>query len=184
MSKAARLLDHFVARLVPVGVVHQLEAVEVAHQQGAGRLLLLVGGDEHGVHAIELGAVGDLGQRVAAGLVGQALAALLQRDLRRGVVQQEDRALGIAVAADHRNDVAVDRRRAAVASPDREPPQRLHAGTDRRQDGTIGLAYGAVLLIGELEDVRVPALLADARAGDARQPFGPVVPLHDVAPRS
>ena len=40
-----------------------------------------------------------------------------------------------------------------------------------------------VLLVGQLEDVRMPALLADARAGDARQPFGPVVPLHDAALR-
>ena len=43
---------------------------------------------------------------------------------------------------------------------------------------------GVVLLVGQLEDVRVPALLTDARAGDARQAFGPVVPLHDAALRA
>ena len=71
----------------------------------------------------------------------------------------------------------------AVAAPDREPPQGLHPGGNRRQHGAIGLADGLVLLVAELENLRVPALLVEARAGDARQPFGPVVPLHNAALR-
>ena len=81
-----------------VGVVDLLEAVEVAHHQAARDLLLLVGGDEHLVDAVELGPIGHLGQRVLGGLLVQALAALLQRGFRRGVVEQQDRPVRGAVA--------------------------------------------------------------------------------------
>ena len=43
-KQGRQALDRLVARLVPVAVVDQLEAVQVAHQQRAGDLLLLVGG--------------------------------------------------------------------------------------------------------------------------------------------
>ena len=72
-----------------VAVVDLFESVEVAHPQAAGDLLLLVGGDEHFVNAVELGSIGHLGQRVLRGLFVEALASLFEGDFRGGVVEQE-----------------------------------------------------------------------------------------------
>ena len=91
LQQRGQALDHVVARLMAVVVVDQLEAVEVAHQQAARDLLLLVGGDEHGVNAVEFRPIGHLGQRILRGLFVQALAALFQRSFGRGVVEQQDR---------------------------------------------------------------------------------------------
>ena len=98
-------------------------------------------------------------------------------------MQQKDRPLRVSIAADHRDDVGVDRHATAVAAPNREPSQGLHTGVDGRGHRAIVFADGVVLLVAKLEDIRLPALLADARAGNARQPFGTMVPDHDAAPR-
>ena len=95
-----------------------------------GTLLLLVGGDEHRVNAVELGPIGHLGQRVFGGLFVQALAALLQRDLRRGVVEQQHGPMGDALFVDDRNGVGVDGHRPLAAAADRQPPERLGARSE------------------------------------------------------
>ena len=68
---------------------------------------LLVVLHELGVDAVELGAVGDVGQRIARGLHVQRLHALFQIDLRRRVVQQQGRAVHHSVLADHRHRVHI-----------------------------------------------------------------------------
>ena len=53
-----------------------------------GRFVVAVRPDELGQHAVELGPVGDLRERILGRQLVQALAALFERDLRRDVVQQ------------------------------------------------------------------------------------------------
>ena len=125
-----------------VGVIDRFEAVEIAHQQAARHTLLLVGGDEHRMHAVELGPVGHLGQRVFRGLFIEALAALFQRGLAGGVVEQQDRALGNALLVDHGNGVRIDGHGPLTAPENCQTPQRLHAAANGRLYGTVGLGDG------------------------------------------
>ena len=82
------------------------------------------------VDAVELGPVGHLGQRVLGRLLVQALAPLLQRGFRRGVVHQQHGPQRAAVAGHDGNGVGVDRHGPARAPGDRQPPQRLHLGVN------------------------------------------------------
>ena len=62
-------------------------------------------------HAIELGAIGDFGERIVRRFLVQRLHTLFQRDLAGRVMQQDRRAMSDARAADDRHQMHIDRER-------------------------------------------------------------------------
>ena len=173
-------LDRFVARLVAVVVVHLLEPVQVADHQAARDLLLLVVLDEGVVHAVELGPVGHLGKRVFGRFFVQGLAALFQRSLRRGVVQDHDRAERRSVVGHDGDGVAVNGNQLLVAAADSKPSERLHSGENCTGDGTILGGQGVALFVMDLQERRLPLPFEHGRLGHAGQTLRPVIPLLDA----
>ena len=176
LQQIRQALDYVVAGLMSVRVVNLFEPVQVTDHQAARDLLLLMGLDEHLVDPVEFRAVGHLRHGVLGGLLVQALAPLLQRRLRRSVVEQQDRAQHRAVFGNHRNRMRIHRNGLPGPAGDAQPPQRLHAGTDRGGDRAIGADDGVALFVGHAQQVRTPLTLTDAGTGDTRQPFRPTIP--------
>ena len=107
-QQVGQAFDHFVAGLMAVGVVDALEEIEVADDQAARNLLLPVGLDEELKYAVELGAIGDLRERIPRRLGVQALAALLERDFRGCVVENKDGAENRPMGIGNGDRVAID----------------------------------------------------------------------------
>ena len=102
------------------------------HDQAAGQVRFLMGGDEVVQHPVELGPVGHLRHRVLGDLGVQRLALFFERRFRRHVVQQHRRAVDGAVVAAHGNRVQVDRHVPALPAHDADAAQPLHAGARSR----------------------------------------------------
>ena len=112
-------------------------------------------------------------------LLVEALAPFFQRDLGRGVVQQQDRSQHRAVVGQHGNDVAVDGDRPPVPPPDAQPAQRLNPRLDRGRHGAVRVAHGVALLVAQIQQLRQPLAPVHACARNARHPLRAVVPrLH------
>ena len=162
-------------------VVDVLEVIDVGHDQAAGQVRLLVGGDEIDQHAVELGAVGDLRERILGDLQVQGLAAFFERGFARGVVQQHRRALHHAVAAADGDRVQVDRDVAALAAHDVHAADRLDAGLDRAGDRAFVVGDAGLVVVVHVEQAGQEHPPERGLAADAGEPLDAGVPEHDAA---
>ena len=173
--------DRGVAGLVAELVVDVLEVVDVRHDQAAGQVRFLMRGDEVDQHPVELGAVGDLRERILRDLQMQGLAAFFQGRFARGVVQQHGRALHHAVAAADGDRVEVDRDVPAVAAHDVDAADRLDAGLDRAGDRALIVRNAALVVVVHVEQAGQEHPPERGLAADAGEPLDAGVPEHDAA---
>ena len=131
------------------------------------------------MEAVELGPVGDLRQRIAGRLFVQRLHALLERDLRRGVVHQDGHAVRNAVLAVDRQQVGIDIDLLAAATGDAQAAQGLGPAANRLDDRAFVVREQPVPLVAQRHQARRPVLVLDAGRRNPRQPFGRPVPVHD-----
>ncbi len=172
--------EHFVTGLVAEVVVHLFEMVDVADDQAARQIPFHVIGNGHREEAVELGAVGDLRERIAGRSFVQRLHALFEGDGRRSVVHENGSTKRHAVFAVHRYDLSIDFDDRLIAAGDRKALERLAALANGLDDRAVVFFEQLVTIVTQAEQRRAPVFVFDARSRDAGEPFGSTVPKNDA----
>ena len=172
--------DDFVAGRVAVGVVDVLEVIEIADDERAGELAFDVDGDEHGVDAVELGAVGQLGERVAGGLLVEAVAAFFERGLGRRRRARGGWRRGCCRRSRRRGCCGCRRSDRGPAIAHDQAAERLHAAFDGEGDRALVVGQRAAVLVAEADEPGAERTLQHAGAVDAGEPLGAAIPEDDV----